>query len=300
MKPIKIHKDNADKIEAALKEVNRRAHSFAVTSYGSVWDFADDAETKLAVSQLPKKDRPGAIARCHPAGPSANAYKYGAKSTIVVMERRATGWFLTDVCETTVWPREKERIGVTITAKQRDMIYAPISQRLFHPGGTAMIPRDTLPNKLSALIKLALHDLEIVESKPHLYRIDFGQWHTPNKDDLDAPCGVCFAGAVLATSLHWPRWRFYTMNSLKAPDSVESKFKALDAVRDGAVCESMDFIAEARGEEFKEDLALSDDQLATIDRLSDVYTGELNYSEDADHFKRSLRHIAHDLEEVGL
>jgi hypothetical protein len=53
-----------------------------------------------------------------PAGPSANSYKYNAKSTRVYLERGATDWFLVKVQEDAVRPKEKEFLHITISADQ--------------------------------------------------------------------------------------------------------------------------------------------------------------------------------------
>lgn len=55
--------------------------------------------------------------------------------------------------------------------------------------------RKALPNKLSALIFVALADLRKAEKSPR-YIVDMTTWHTPNSH-----CAVCFAGAVMAFSL---------------------------------------------------------------------------------------------------
>lgn len=51
--------------------------------------------------------------------------------------------------------------------------------------------------KPSELIRLALHDLEIVEKDPQ-YKVDMSVYHKAEADK----CFVCFAGAVMAVSLH--------------------------------------------------------------------------------------------------
>lgn len=53
----------------------------------------------------------------------------------------------------------------------------------------------TLPDEPSALIRLALRDLEKAE-RSRLYTIDMDNWHLPN-----GVCKVCFAGSVMAFSL---------------------------------------------------------------------------------------------------
>jgi hypothetical protein len=120
MKPIRISPENGEKIIAALAAVNGRAQSFTVQNYSEVDRIMCRMEARLA--PLPKADRAGATATYTPAGPSANAYKYAAKSTLLRMERRATGWFLTGIEPTEVYPRAGERISVTISEAQRDEI----------------------------------------------------------------------------------------------------------------------------------------------------------------------------------
>lgn len=119
---IKISLKNAAKINAALEAVNGRATSFAISSYVAVADYAADVEKRLAASQLPKAERPGAIAHITPAGPTAKAYKYAAKSTTIRLERGSQDWFLTDVTETSIYPRQSEFVSITISCAQRDTI----------------------------------------------------------------------------------------------------------------------------------------------------------------------------------
>jgi hypothetical protein len=120
MKPLNITPSNRDKIEEALKAVNGRAQSFTVQRYSEVEAVMRRVEDRLAM--LPKSERVGATAAYTPAGPSANAYKYRAASTQLSMERRATGWFLTGVEATEVFPRQGERLTVAISESQRDEI----------------------------------------------------------------------------------------------------------------------------------------------------------------------------------
>lgn len=120
MKPIKITRENGDKIDAALAEVNGRATDFTIVHHVYVTKAAAQAEAML--DALPKAERPGASATFLPAGPSAGRWGVAAKSTLLHMERRATGWFLTSVEEEQVYPKQGERLRLTITEAQRDEI----------------------------------------------------------------------------------------------------------------------------------------------------------------------------------
>lgn len=63
-----------------------------------------------------------------------------------------------------------------------------------------MSDSNVLPDKPSALIRLALDDLEKVE-KDGRYRVDMTQWHGGWRPERDIPCRVCLAGAVMAKTL---------------------------------------------------------------------------------------------------
>lgn len=119
---IKIATENAAKINAALAAVNGKADAFTIRHYDTVVAYSEEVEKQLRKSLLPKADRAGASAVITPAGPSAKAYKYAAKSTSISIERGASAWFLVFVRETSVYPKQAERICVSISETQRDTI----------------------------------------------------------------------------------------------------------------------------------------------------------------------------------
>ena len=120
MTPIKITDTNATKIQDALEAVNGKAAAWTIMLFRDVERVAEKVEKKLA--SLPKADRVGAVATFRPAGPTAKSYKYAARSTTITMERRATGWFLTDVIASDVYPKMAEALDVAITQEQADEI----------------------------------------------------------------------------------------------------------------------------------------------------------------------------------
>ena len=122
MKAIKITKANQDRIEAELRAVNGRATSFTVRELHELGLVEQRAEDRLTA--LPKKDWVGVQAIYEPAGPSAKSYKYAALSTRVTIERRKSGWFLTDVKKAEVRPQEREMLALNITQAQADKIAA--------------------------------------------------------------------------------------------------------------------------------------------------------------------------------
>ena len=106
--------------------------------------------------------------------------------------------------------------------------------------------RDTLPDKPSELILVALMDLEKCEADPR-YDINMGVWHEPNSH-----CSVCFAGAVIAKTLQLPAdkpfdpWGF--------DESIKNKLRALDLFRAGWIYDAlyaMGFFDQARDPDFR-------------------------------------------------
>ena len=101
-------------------------------------------------------------------------------------------------------------------------------------------PVVTLPNTLSALILVALADLEKVEAHP-AYTVYMGHWHEPipslepKRDDL---CGVCFAGGVMAFSLNTQINE--DMGPASFPPAIMHKLYALNNLREGLVTHAYD------------------------------------------------------------
>lgn len=86
-----------------------------------------------------------------------------------------------------------------------------------------------LPDKPSALIRLALRDLEKCEQSKN-YQIEMGAWHEPN-----GKCSVCLAGAVMAQSLYGERSKAFIPSDF-GPN--ELKLRALDDFRCGYINEA--------------------------------------------------------------
>jgi hypothetical protein len=84
---------------------------------------------------------------------------------------------------------------------------------------------DKLPDKLSALILVALADLTKAERSPK-YRIDMDVWHVPNSH-----CSVCFGGAVMAFSLRVASSVLIEAQDFDTP--TQNKLFALNNARDG-------------------------------------------------------------------
>lgn len=77
-----------------------------------------------------------------------------------------------------------------------------------------------LPDKPSALIRLALEDLKKVEQDDN-YIVNMNQWHMPI---VGYKCQVCLAGAVMVKEFDAPRDEFLTPGSyeITPPDDLEA------------------------------------------------------------------------------
>jgi hypothetical protein len=98
-----------------------------------------------------------------------------------------------------------------------------------------------LPDKLSALIRVAVADMRKVQADPR-YELDARTWHEPrDTDDNKAVCAVCMAGAVMANTLSAD-----LNDDLSIGDFGDDadKLDALDDVR-GGFCD--DAVARVRG-----------------------------------------------------
>ena len=113
---IKLTIKNNAAINAELLKVNGKAESFTIICTNQILQAIKRAEEKLAA--LPKSQWKGVKVMFRPAGPSANSYKYNAKSTRVYLERGATDWFLVRIQPDAVSPKEKEFLHLTISADQ--------------------------------------------------------------------------------------------------------------------------------------------------------------------------------------
>lgn len=113
---IKLTIKNNSAINAELLKVNGKAQAFTVICTNQIIQAIKRAEEKIAV--LPKAHWKGIVVAYVPAGPTARSYKYNSKSTRVYVERGATDWFLVNVQETAVSPKEKEFLGISISTDQ--------------------------------------------------------------------------------------------------------------------------------------------------------------------------------------
>lgn len=88
-----------------------------------------------------------------------------------------------------------------------------------------------LPNKLSELMKVALTDLELVESDPS-YIIIMDQWHKSQRDSFINKCEVCAAGAVIAKTLKGDMLQTLLPDDFDDND-IGEKLRAINSLRVG-------------------------------------------------------------------
>lgn len=99
-----------------------------------------------------------------------------------------------------------------------------------------MKKKNLLPDQPSALLSLALRDLEKAE-KSKKYEVYMGDWHLPSgqyTDGTPRPCAVCMAGAIMALSLKSPDDQYRFPHDYD-PDT-HGKLTAVNAFRMGEVC----------------------------------------------------------------
>ncbi len=87
---------------------------------------------------------------------------------------------------------------------------------------------DTLPDKLSALVRVAVADMVRVRRRKG-YKIDLDVWH----DSGEGVCTVCMAGGVIAGTLKAPKDK--DLSAFDFQDSVENKLRALNLFRSGDI-----------------------------------------------------------------
>jgi len=117
-KPLLITPKNADAIVAALAAVNGRAEAHAFTRVGEIARLASDAEEKVIALVGAKAHAPGAVYVATSGSKVANRYDYKRQATRVSIERRAAGWFLTEVTAVEIHQQGGGAPRLTLTQAQ--------------------------------------------------------------------------------------------------------------------------------------------------------------------------------------
>lgn len=146
----------------------------------------------------------------------------------------------------------------------------------------------SLPKVPSALIRLAINDLEKIETDP-AYAVDMSYWHVPHIDTEKRRniCHVCLAGSVMANSLKCDATKEVS------PSSIDPETKkilwALDSFRMGNLYEAFCYL----------DL-IDDDKVHAFLNSKPKSIDVVPYEFSAKGFKDQMRRLADDLESNGL
>ncbi len=134
-----------------------------------------------------------------------------------------------------------------------------------------------LPNKLSALIRIAVKDLELAEQSPNV-EINMSQWHTV--DRYSKKCMVCFAGGVIRGFMEDTDDR-YEWDLI--PTKYHDRLMSLNEVRHGNI-----------------PLALREMGITQYDKNKVRRRKVVTYHENPTKFKKQMLSIADVLERNGL
>lgn len=149
--------------------------------------------------------------------------------------------------------------------------------------------KDTLPNKPSELIRVALQDLRKVE-RSKKYLISMESWHMPThlySSELPK-CYVCLAGAVMAKEFDIPVDDYATPYTF--PRKIEDKLIALNNFRCGWIYSALELIIGYRK---------TDRIYAMNPKLFQRNIGKYNNKNPTKWYKQMYK-LVHDLEKINL
>lgn len=138
-----------------------------------------------------------------------------------------------------------------------------------------------LPDKPSALIIMALEDLEKVEKDPR-YVVDMDHlWHGPVYENLadNAICSVCLAGAVMSAGMGTGSNDFCSPENFN--EEIGFKLMTINELRKGAVASAFRMLCRPRPAD-----------LQYVYRITE-------YAKDPARFKADMRDLATTLKNAG-
>lgn len=144
--------------------------------------------------------------------------------------------------------------------------------------GEVQKPDPVLPDKPSALIRVALADLRAVEKNP-LYDVNMDFWHMPAVDPTDT-CSVCFAGAVMAQRLGIDITD--SAGPLDFEQKTFDKLTGLNYFRQGKIEGALEMMEIDRPHGIKRHMPV------------------VPYEDDSEQFHEDMQEIATYLEDIGL
>lgn len=129
----------------------------------------------------------------------------------------------------------------------------------------------TLPNKLSDLLELAVHDVQKCEAEPKRFVLDMGKWHSPKEDGV---CALCMAGAVMAQTMAVPDKEYGVWSKVQA----EPKLVAINEMRVADFEDAADTVGLG---------ALSDEQLVALECADGIVRNALPDEDEAEDGEES-------------
>ena len=125
---ILISAENSGKIQIILDAVQGRAYANILCS-NAILSFATQAEQLLAKIPIAASYRAGSQFTSSPAGPEWRSYSYKRLGTVVHIERRKKGWYLTCIERMSTWPKQAGKETLALTKNQKFMaFYATLRQ----------------------------------------------------------------------------------------------------------------------------------------------------------------------------
>lgn len=150
--------------------------------------------------------------------------------------------------------------------------------------------KSALPDKLSALICVAVEDLRKVE-RSKFYTVDMEFWHSPDEAD-DGRCCVCLAGSVMAKTLRTKPNECFDWDSVD--EDGRYKLYALDSVRQHDLECAIDYVFPVP------DPRQTKSGILELQAKEEGVLDYPPYEDDPRAFKRGLTRLAAWLEERGL
>jgi hypothetical protein len=136
MKSIKITTENLVPIQIALNAANGNSKAHTLCCSAEVLDVANDAERRLTALVGSKKYMVGGKATYRSGEALPNAYKYPRHTTRLSIERRSSGWYLTDVVTFNEW-RSAGGLSLSLTQEQDAIVIKKARSNYGIQGGAA-------------------------------------------------------------------------------------------------------------------------------------------------------------------
>ena len=146
-------------------------------------------------------------------------------------------------------------------------------------------------DKLSALLEIAMEDLEKVESMPERFLVNMYSWHC----FFDGRCEVCLAGSVLSMTLEYPDQVNKHADDWDCDSNIRYRMFAIDDLRLGRL--------DLAWNDLQRSVAIPNGYLDSTEKVPDSLPHNRSvhsYECNAVGFKEDMRKIIADLREAGL